>query len=113
MALIARRFRSVAKGGVNMGYPVNFHGTNMKLNPPQGSENVEPLHTFTNGVCSVSCWELSAEELAEVIRTGRVFLSVFSGRTQAPVFVGSEGTTRSVVVDFGGVWARGKGDKGE
>ncbi|NNU62445.1 hypothetical protein [Ochrobactrum soli] len=92
-----------------MATPTKFHGSNMKLLPPAGSENVEPLHTFTNGCCSVSCWELSPEEQAEIIRTGRVFLSVFSGRSQAPVFVGSEDTVRSVVVDFGGVWAREKG----
>lgn len=76
----------------------------MVLRPPEGAENVSDLHTFTNGMCSVSCWQLSPEEIAEVARTGRVFLSVFSGRTQPPVFVGAEQEVRAVVVDFGGVW---------
>ncbi|WP_128146638.1 hypothetical protein [Sinorhizobium meliloti] len=78
----------------------------MLLRAPEGAENVSDMHTFTNGICSVSCWELSAEELAEINRTGRIFLSVFSGRTQPPVYVGDEESCRSIVVDFGGVWRR-------
>lgn len=90
-----------------MGAPVQFEGANMLLRAPEGAENVSNMHTFTNGMCSVSCWELSADELAEINRTGRIYLSVFSGRTQPPVFVGDEETVRSIVVDFGGVWRRG------
>ncbi|RBO89291.1 hypothetical protein DFR47_11619 [Pseudochrobactrum asaccharolyticum] len=78
----------------------------MRLLPPQGAENVDVLHTYTNGSCSVFCLELSSDELAEVLRTGCVFLTVLSGQTQPPVFIGSETTVRSVVVDYGGVWAR-------
>ncbi|MCC2608374.1 hypothetical protein [Neorhizobium petrolearium] len=89
-----------------MGQPVAFQGANMVLRAPKGQEEtVQDLHTFTNGLCSVSCWELSAEELAEVTRTGRIFLSVFSGRTQPPVFLGSENTVRDVCADYG-VWRR-------
>jgi hypothetical protein len=62
-----------------MANAIDFAGSNRKLLPPQGAENVEALHTYTNGMCSVSCWELTQEELAEVIRTGRVFLTVLSG----------------------------------
>ncbi|MDW9573405.1 hypothetical protein GOA73_08450 [Sinorhizobium meliloti] len=90
-----------------MGAPVQFEGANMLLRAPEGAENVSDMHTFTNGMCSVSCWQLSADELAEINRTGRIYLSVFSGRTQPPVFVGDEETVRSIVVDFGGVWRRG------
>ncbi|MFD1328278.1 hypothetical protein [Mycoplana ramosa] len=89
-----------------MAQPVNFSGANMLLRAPEGSENVSDLATYTNGFCSVSCWEFDADELAEILRTGRVFLSVFSGKTQPPVFVGSEASMRSVVVDYGGVWKR-------
>ncbi|ASY56472.1 hypothetical protein [Sinorhizobium sp. CCBAU 05631] len=90
-----------------MGTAVKFEGANMLLRAPEGSENVNDMHTFTNGMCSVSCWELSAEELAEINRSGRIFLSVFSGRTQPPVYVGDEASVRAIVVDFGGVWRRG------
>lgn len=87
-----------------MAQPVEFDGSNMVLRAPEGAENVSDLPTFTNGMCSVSCWQLSKEEIAEVARTGRVFLSVFSGRSQPPVFVGAEQEVRAVVMDFGGVW---------
>lgn len=90
-----------------MGQPVKFEGANVRLLPPEGSENIQEMATYTNGLCSVSCWELSAEEMEEVARTGRIFISIFSGRSQPPVFVGSEDTVRSVVVDYGGVWKRG------
>lgn len=87
-----------------MAEAVHFPGCNRMLGAPEGSENIFDLYTFNNGCCSVSCWQLSEDELAEVTRTGRVFLSILSGPTQHPCFVGSEETVRSVVVDFGGVW---------
>ncbi len=87
-----------------MAHPVDFAGSNMVLRAPEGAENVSDLHTFTNGACSVSCWQLSPEEIAEVTRTGLVFLSVFSGRSQPPVFVGAQEEVRALVVDYGGVW---------
>lgn len=90
---------------------IKFAGANRMLLPPHSAENFDALHTYTNGICSVSCWELTPDELAEVQRTGRVFLTVLSGQTQPPVFVGSEDAVRSVVVDYGGVWARER--KGE
>jgi hypothetical protein len=83
---------------------VHFHGANMRLGPPRGAENVEPLHTYTNGTCSVSCWQLSEEELAEINRTGCVYVSILSGRTQPPVFVAPESIMRGFLVDYGGTW---------
>lgn len=88
-----------------MAYPVDFPGKNLDLQPPPGAENIAPLPIFRNGTCCVSCWELSPDELADVIRTGKVFLSVFWGQTQPPVYVGSEETTREVIADYG-VWKR-------
>lgn len=85
---------------------VDFEGTNRTLLPPSGAENVIDLRVFNNGSCTVSCWELSDEELAQVSRSRQVFLSVFFGPTSPPVFVGSEETVRNLVVDFGGVWKR-------
>lgn len=87
-----------------MAEPVLFAGANCRLTPPAGSENVGELATFTNGHCSVSCWALSPEEIGEIVRTGRVFLSVLSGRTQPPVYVGTEEGVRALVVDYGDVW---------
>lgn len=88
-----------------MSAPIKFKGHNRVLSPPPGSENVLPLPIFRNGKCCVSCWELTQEELAEINRTGRVYVSIFSGKTQPPVFVGSETTVREVVADYG-LWKR-------
>ena len=90
-----------------MATAVEFAGANRVLRAPAGhEETVSDLHTFNNGNCSVSCWQLSPEEVAEIQRTGRIYLSVWFGQTQPPVFVGGEEEVRSVVVDYGGVWRR-------
>lgn len=76
----------------------------MVLGAPRGAENVDAMHTFTNGRCSVSCWEMNDAEIEEIVRTRRVFLSVLSGKTQPPVFVSSESVMRGFLVDYGGTW---------
>jgi hypothetical protein len=81
--------------------PVEFTGHNFVLRPPVGSDNIDSLPIFRNGTCTVSCWELTTDELAEVARTGRVFVSVFYGNTQPPIFVGSEASVREVTADYG------------
>ena len=88
-----------------MGVPTEFEGSNSVLGAPRGSENVESLPVFSNGTCCVSAWALSDEEIEEIVRTRRVFVSVMSGRTQPPVFVGGEEATRSLCADYG-VWPR-------
>jgi len=86
--------------------PVDFKGSNIVLRPPAGSESsMQTLPIFRNGSCCVSCWELSSDEIEEITRTGRVYLSVFSGATQPPVYVGSETRVRDMVADTG-VWKR-------
>ncbi len=87
-----------------MAYAVEFPGANRVLGAPPGAENVSSMHTFTNGNCSVSCWELDDAELAEVIRTRRIFLSVLSGVTQPAVFLAPESVMRGFLVDYGGTW---------
>ena len=87
-----------------MAYPVNFKGTNFTYRAPQGRDDISDLHVFKNRICNVSCWELTPEELEEINRTGKVFLSSMSGDALFPAFVGSEKVVRSVVVDYGAIW---------
>jgi hypothetical protein len=89
-----------------MGHPIHFDGANTLMRAPEGTENVQDLYVFCNSFAAVSCWELSPEEIEEIRRTGRIYLSVLMGGAQPPVFVGSEETVRSVVVDFGPVWPK-------
>ncbi|ALC13799.1 hypothetical protein [Sphingopyxis sp. 113P3] len=88
---------------------IKFPGSNFTFTAPPERDDVRDLHTFRQpgGPCNVSCWQLRPEELDEVNRTGRVFLSVMSGLQFYPAFVGAESVVRSVVVDYGKVWDRG------
>lgn len=93
-----------------MADPVEFPGQTGTLRAPAGREDsIRALPTFSNGVCSVSCWALRPLELLRVVRTGRVWLSVFSGRSQPPVYLGDEESVRGLVVDFGPVWPTQEG----
>lgn len=87
-----------------MANSVDFAGSNRVLVSPPGRDDVSDLHTFTNGKVSVSCWEFTPEELAEIARTGKVYLSVFFGESQPPVFVGTRDRVRSLIVDYGGTF---------
>lgn len=83
---------------------VDFPGSNMRLGAPTGAENVGTMHTFTNGNCSVSCWEFTDDELAEILRSRRIYISVLSGRSQPPIFAAPESVKRGFLVDYGGTW---------
>lgn len=56
----------------------------------QDREAVDDLHTHldTSAGRSISCWQLTADEIAEVMRTGRVWLHVYG--VHPPVYVGGE-----------------------
>lgn len=92
-----------------MSIPVKWEKANRLLVAPEGitSEQVQGLSVFTNGSVCVSKWKLSEEALAEVVKTGCIFLSVYSGHTQPPVFLGSEAECHAVAVDYGPVWKLG------
>lgn len=87
-----------------MGQPKNFDGVNVVLRAAAGDENVQDMGAFRNHAACVSCWELDTQEIEEVQRTGRVFLSVLMGGSQPPVAVGSESRIRALMLDFGPVW---------
>jgi hypothetical protein len=88
-----------------MGHPVDFKGANSILSGPEGSENIYAMRVFRNGISSTSCWALSPEEVEEIERTGRIFITVLAGQSQPPVFAGGEEETRSLVADYG-VWKK-------
>lgn len=89
-----------------MSEPVKWKGANKILVAPQDTtkEQVQDLHVFSNGNVCVSKWKLSEEAIKEIIDTGCIFLSVYSGNSQPPVFLGSEAETHAVAVDYGPVW---------
>jgi hypothetical protein len=84
-----------------MATPIDWHGTNRRLGPPKDMDETSCsyLPVFTNGVNCVLCWELTDAEIAEIIRTRQVFLSVWSGVSQPPVLIGSETVVRDACSD--------------
>jgi len=71
-----------------MAVPAEFPEANLVLGPPEGCEDsVLPLQVRRLDGCLVSCWRFSPEELAEIARTGLVWLSVWGSQTQPPVLV--------------------------
>lgn len=76
-----------------MAKAVGFEGSNTVFRAPEGvsQEDCYDLPAFLNSVPGpmghdvISCWRLSAEELAEVARTGVVWLQVCGG--QPPVAI--------------------------
>lgn len=76
-----------------MAYPAAFDESNLVLDRPPGmsADDCEPLNVFS-GVQEgglpvvVSCFKVTAEELAEIQRTGRIWLIVY-GRTMQPAAV--------------------------
>jgi hypothetical protein len=95
-----------------MAKPVQWHGANRTLTPPKAEEDtsrIESMAVFNNGNMSVSCWQLTPEELADVVQNGgKIYLAVLFGPSQPPAFIGSEDSVRRIAVDYGGVWKREK-----
>jgi hypothetical protein len=65
--------------------PVAFDEDNTVLDAPPGVSNAEPLSAYVGDMSDgtpviISCHKMSAEELAEVNRTGRVWLLVMGRR---------------------------------
>lgn len=90
----------------DMSYPVDWNGANKILGPPKGYEEdqVCKMAIFTNGVVCVSKWQLSPEALKYAIETGCLFISIISGQTQPPIFIGNEEECKAIAVDYGKVW---------
>ena len=89
-----------------MGIPIKFSGAKSSLSG--NGADVGDLPAHTNGRCVTSCWQFSEEELSEIKSSGMVWVTVLSGQTAPPIFVGSENEVRKVVFDYGDVWKRGK-----
>lgn len=62
---------------------------------------VDPLRVFKDDASRqfVSCWQLSAAEMLEVIRTGRVYLFIL-GFAHPPVYVTGMNVWNDQVADF-------------
>lgn len=84
-----------------MAEAVRFDGANAVLRAPPGQEETcNDLHVFRNRRMVVSCWQLTSDEMAEVARTGRIYLSV-AGPTHPPLYVATESEMRAFTAEYG------------
>lgn len=73
-----------------MSQPVHFPGVNAHFGPPQGQEaEVRPCVAMNVGPLMITCWELTDEEVNEIVLRRRVYAAVWSGTTFYPTYVGS------------------------
>ncbi|CAN0268340.1 unnamed protein product [Scytosiphon promiscuus] len=68
--------------------PAAFPGATGILGPPPGAteDTVSSLYIHRSGGTVISCWKPTAEELAEIQRTGRVWLHIW-GPSMPPACV--------------------------
>lgn len=66
---------------------LDFPETNLLPTAPEDAPNVRDLPCYRDNNGVISCWQLTAAEMAEVARAGRVWLHV-QARTHPPVYVG-------------------------
>ena len=92
-----------------MANPIQWHGANKVLTAPEGREgDIRDIHVFNNGVASVSCWELTQDEILDIIQSRCIFISVLAGPSSPAIFPGSEETVRTMLIDYGKVWPKEK-----
>ena len=67
--------------------PIKFEEQTMILQKPKGMTDEEcgTLPVYTDGKNCVSCWKMSWKERIKAILFGRIWLYVWSGKTQPPV----------------------------
>jgi hypothetical protein len=73
--------------------PVAFPESNATLQKPQGMTDEEcvplPVHRTESGQC-ISCWRLTWKDVLMIIFRRKVWLWVWSGKTQPPVCIEAE-----------------------
>ena len=91
-----------------MAQPSDWSGANLTILPPEGYEHcIQPLRVFHSGRLTVSCWELSVDELMEIISTRKIYIGMLTRRVPAMI-VGIEDHVRDNCVDWGKVWTKEK-----
>lgn len=72
--------------------PIKFEQATKVLQKPGAMTDDEcsALHVWSDGKQCVSCWKASLKERLFILFTGKVYLSVLSGKTQPPVWIAGE-----------------------
>jgi hypothetical protein len=71
--------------------PREFKEANKNLLKPEGmTEECGSLPVFTDGKQCISLWQMTWRERLSALFFGRIWLSVYSGQTQPPVWLSAE-----------------------
>lgn len=93
-----------------MARSIRFDGINRHfvtpLDDPADHDNGKPdIFGYQNGIITYSCWQLTPEELAEINRTGQVWMAVRNGeQPMRPTWMGSLSSIKRQCLDFGRFW---------
>jgi hypothetical protein len=80
-----------------MSKPVYFNGANTVLSAPLGQElEIGPITLMRENIANVTCWELTDEEVADIIKHRRVYVGVLSGDAFYPQIVGTVSTFKGL-----------------
>lgn len=74
--------------------PIKFEEANRQLLKPSNmtDEECKPLWVYTDGLQCISCWKMSFKQRLLALLYGKVWLSVYSGQTQPPVWLDCDKT---------------------
>ena len=69
--------------------PMNFKQANKNLLKPEGMKDEEcgSLPVFSDGTQCISLWKMTWRERLSALLFGKIWLSVYSGQTQPPVWL--------------------------
>lgn len=69
--------------------PIKFKQANKNLTKPESmtDEECSSLWVYSDGKQCISLWKMSFWQRIKVLFWGRIWLSVFSGETQPPVWL--------------------------
>ena len=69
--------------------PMNFEQANKNLLKPEGMTDEEcgSLPVFSDGTQCISLWKMTWRERLSALFFGKIWLSIYSGHTQPPVWL--------------------------
>jgi len=86
-----------------MAHAVDFRGANLTLRPPKNLEGViEPVRVLSTPEATVSRWQFSPAERAEIERSGSIYVVVVDrSGSQPPMILGTRAAVRAVLAKHG------------
>ena len=69
--------------------PKKFKEQNKVLIKPDSMTNQEcgSLPIYTNGEQCISCWELSDDDIMDIVKYKKIWVGVYSGENQPPIWL--------------------------